>query len=136
MAGLSNTYESDALQYYFGGTLAVTRPTAWWISLHAGDPGESGSANAIAGGGAPRKQVTWATTTSGTSPTTKVSTSAQQWTGMPAVTSPGVTHIGIWSSELGTGAAYICTGVLTTPKVVTAGQTFDIAAGAITVTID
>lgn len=131
MPGFSNALEVDVLDYYFGGSSIAARPTAWWISIHTADPTDTGTLNQVTGNGSTRKQVTWATTTSGSNPTIKVSTSAQQWTAMPAAT---VTHIGIWTAS--TGGTYIGTGVLTTPKVVTSGQTFDIAAGAITVTVE
>jgi hypothetical protein len=133
MPGFSNALEVDVLQYYFGGTIS-SRPTAWWISLHTADPTDTGTVALVSGNGSSRRQATWATTTSGTAPTIKVSTNAQQWLNMPAVGAPGITHIGIWT--LSTGGVYIATGILTTPKVLTAGQTFDIAAGAITLTCE
>lgn len=129
MPGLSNAIEFDALKYYFStDTTLVTRPTVWWVSLHSGDPGDDGTLNLISG--PTRRQVTW----NAGSGNTKTSATAQQWTAMPAVGGSGVTFVGIWNAS--TSGTYLATGQLTTGQPVTAGQTFNIAAGAITLTIE
>ena len=46
MSGLSN-YAEDLLIKFLLTTSTATRPTAWYVELHDGDPGETGADNKI-----------------------------------------------------------------------------------------
>lgn len=79
---------------------AVTRPTAWWVALHTGDPGATGAANEVLVGTDAdyvRKSVTFADLSSGQNQ----NESAVAWT--VAATSAGytVTHASIWTAASG-----------------------------------
>jgi hypothetical protein len=65
-----------------------------YASLHNGNPGITG-ANEVAGGSYARQAVTL-----GTPSSSAVSNSAAlNFTGMPAVTTPGLTHVGLWDAS-------------------------------------
>lgn len=51
----------DSLTYYFTAGSPATRPVAWEVSLHTGDPGSDGSANEVADAGYAREPATFAT---------------------------------------------------------------------------
>jgi len=88
-----------------GGNLALaflltagtaTRPTAWHVALHTGDPGVAGTANELVVGTDPdyvRKSVTFATPASRQA----LSDAAVSWT---AGTTAGynITHVSIWDA--------------------------------------
>lgn len=96
-----------------------TQLTTPYVSLHTGDPGESG-ANEVTGGSYIRKAATFAAAAS------KASTTSGdlEWTNMPAVT---VTHVGIWDAE--SGGNFWWGGALTASKEVPVGANFTVAAG-------
>lgn len=102
-----------------------TPASALYISLHAGDPGETGT-NEVTGGSYIRKVATF--NSAATKATSNVA--AVTYTGMPATT---VTHVGIWSAD--TGGAFWWGGALSPSKSVGAGDTFQIAAGDLDVAL-
>jgi hypothetical protein len=53
----SNYLELAILDHVFGG-YAFTPPATVYVSLHTGNPGETGSANEVSGGAYERKSVT------------------------------------------------------------------------------
>lgn len=55
---LTNYAETQILRYLFSAS-PVTRPSAWWVALHNGDPGETGAANELPE--LQREQVTFGT---------------------------------------------------------------------------
>lgn len=104
-----------------------THPTATYVSLHTGDPGDNGANEVTAGGNAyARQSVTFA------SPSNKASsnTADLSWVNMPAVT---ITHIGIWT--LSSSGVFWWGGPLSTQKTTTAGDTFTILTGDLDVTL-
>ena len=48
MAGFANYAESELIKWLLSNQ-SITRPTAWYIQLHTGDPGEAGSSNLVTG---------------------------------------------------------------------------------------
>lgn len=100
-------------------------PSAVYVSLHTGDPGQTG-ANEVSGSGYSRKQVTFS------SPTNKTASNSAEveFTNMPGVT---VTHVGIWSAS--TSGDFWWGGSLTTAKALTTGDTLKIPVNDLTVTL-
>jgi hypothetical protein len=125
MMGISNYLENELLDHCLDNA-AFTSPTNVYISLHTGDPGETG-ANECTGGSYARQTGSFAAASSGTS----ASDAAFTFTSMPGCT---VTHIGIWDAS--SGGNFLFGGSLTASKVVGSGDTFEIASGDLTVTLD
>jgi hypothetical protein len=122
---ISNYYEDKILDHMLRGT-AFTPPTAVYVSLHSADPGETG-ANEISGGSYARKQVTFNAPSGGS----MTNSNLLRWDNMPAVT---VTHVALWDAA--TGGNCLWTGALTASVTVSAGASFEIAPGNLTVTLD
>ena len=125
---ISNTWENEILDHIFNNAAAPAVATPY-ISLHAGDPGETG-ANEVTGGSYARQSGAFGNAASG-----QVSNTATiDFTGMPAAT---VTHVGVWISSTATASTnFIWGGALTTGKVVGAGDTFRITSGNLDVSLD
>lgn len=125
---LSN-YLETALLDHIGGNTAYTQPTAWYVKLHTGDPGEAGTSNVASE--TTRKNVTdWNAASSGS----MTSNAAVSWTNYPATET--ITHLSIWDHVsagncLGSGAV--------SPSVSMVGpgsNTLTISSGSITWTLD
>jgi hypothetical protein len=102
-----------------------TPATALYVSLHIGDPGDAG-ANEVTGGSYARQPIAF-----GTVAAKGCSNSADiNFTLMPTAT---ITHIGIWSAS--TAGTFWWGGPLGANKTVGAGDTFKLAAAAVTVTL-
>lgn len=129
MAALGAHYKDFVLNWMLNNA-AVTRPTAWYISLHTADPGTSG-ANEVSGGSYARQKANaddtgFAPASGGTASTD----AAVSFTGMPAVGSPGVQYVGVWDHASSTDDVnFICGGPLAAAKIVNAGDTFTLASG-------
>jgi hypothetical protein len=97
-----------------------------FVQLHTGDPSEAGTSNVATE--TTRKSVTGAAAASGTF----TSVNDLTWASYPA--DETLTHISIWDAA----AAGNCwwTGALSSSKVVTTGDTFQILTGALTVSLD
>jgi hypothetical protein len=122
---ISDYYENKILDHMLRGT-AFTPPTAVYVSLHSADPGETG-ANEISGGGYARKQVTFNAPSGGS----MTNSNLLRWDNMPAVT---VTHVALWDAP--TAGNCLWTGALTASVTVSAGASFEIGPGNLTVTLD
>jgi len=122
---ISDYYENKILDHMLRGT-AFSPPTAVYVSLHSADPGETG-ANEISGGGYARKQVTFNAPSGGAMSNSNL----LRWDNMPAVT---VTHVALWDAP--TAGNCLWTGALTASVTVSAGASFEIAPGNLTVTLD
>lgn len=88
-----------ALAFMFT-TDAVTRPTAWWVGLHYGDPGADGTANEVTNvmdTSYVRKSITFAT------PSAKqtISTLQVSWTAGTVATPFDITHVSVFPAETG-----------------------------------
>jgi hypothetical protein len=50
MSAATDYLEGEWMKYAFTTTSTGTRPTAWYLALHTGDPGEAGTANEVTSG--------------------------------------------------------------------------------------
>jgi hypothetical protein len=124
---ISDFLENELLDHVFNNA-AYTSPTNTYISLHDGDPGETGANEISAGGNTyARQEASFAAASGGS-----VATDAQEeWTDMPDCESGGtneqLSHVGIWDTV--SAGNFLWGGALTTPKNINAGDTFRIASG-------
>ncbi len=121
---ISNFGENAILDAIFNNS--ALQEASRFVKLHIGDPGEAGTANAA--GETTRKSVTGAAAASGTF------TSVNDLTWTSVSTSETLSHISIWD-DLTAGNCY-WTGALSVAKAVVAGDTFTIATGSLTVSVD
>lgn len=121
---ISNYAELKLLDAVFNATaFSVATP---YVSLHTGDPGETGASEAT-GGSYIRKLGSFAAAAAGA-----VATDADlNFTGMPAAT---ITHVGIWDAE--SVGNFLWGGALAASKTTNAGDTFQILSGSLTVSLD
>ena len=122
----SNYLETATLNSFLTAAV-IARPTAWAVSLHTGDPGETGVSNEVAGGiGYSRQAITWNTPSAG------VLTNAVVAAFGPATSGWGtVSAIGIW--ETAPGANFLYLGSLDVFRVVASGESFELLAESIQV---
>ncbi len=100
-----------------------------YVSLHTGDPGDNG-ANEVTGGTYGRQSCAFDAADANHTHNTAV----LNFTLMPAIGNPTyVSYFGLWSAA--TNGTFRGGGELTTPKETNAGDTFQIAAGGITITL-
>jgi hypothetical protein len=121
---ISNYAELKILDAVFNNTsFAVSAP---YVSLHTADPGETGASEAT-GGSYARQLGSFAAAASGA-----VATDADiNFTVMPAAT---ITHVGVWDAS--SSGNFLWGGALTASKTTNAGDTFKIASGSLTVSLD
>lgn len=127
---ISNQWENEILDHIFNNATAPAVATPW-VSLHGGDPGETGANEITAGTHTyARQSGAFGNAAAGA----VANTAALSWTDMPADT---ITHVGIWSSSTATASSnFVWGGALTASKVVNAGDTFQIGIGDLDVTLD
>lgn len=111
-------------------TGSATRPTAWYVALYTAAPSDSGGGTEVSTGGYARKSVTFNAATSPGGTTSNAGNVT--WTASGANYGT-VTHVGIFDS-LTTGNL-LWWGPLTASKTVNDGDTFQIAAGSLTLTL-
>lgn len=121
---ISNYAENKLLDAIFNGTSYVEADR--YVQLHIGDPGETGAGNVAAE--TTRKSVTSAAASSGTF----TSVNDLQWTNVAGTET--ISHISIWDAS--TSGNCLWYGALTVSKAVNAGDTFTIATGSLTVSLD
>lgn len=127
MVAFSNYLENKILDHTLAG-VPFTPPPVHYTSLHTASPGEDGVTTAeVTGGGYKRALTQFAAASAGGAKTSNT----LAYPDMPAVT---VSHIGIWDAPVGGNMLFY--GALTTAVAVTAGGTFVINAGGLTVTLD
>lgn len=103
---------------------SYTGPAAVWVQLHVGAPGAAGTSNVASNN--TRKVITFGAASGGVS----TSSSDENWTSVP--TTETYTHFTLWDAS--TAGNFLGSGALTANPV-TAGDTFDLAIGAITDTL-
>jgi hypothetical protein len=109
----------------YARNVAYTQPAAFWVKLHLGDPGAAGTANAAAN--TSRQQATFAAASGGA-----VATSADlTWVSVSATET--YSHVSFWTAA--TAGTFLGSDDLAAAKSVTAGDTFTIAAGQLTIAI-
>lgn len=106
-------------------TGAATRPSAWHLQVHTGDPGEAGTANVLAGQA--RQSFTWAAPTGGVAANAAAINVTMTVGGT-------ISHISIYDAA--TGGNCLAKGALTSARAVTSGDTFTIPTGQLTLALD
>lgn len=99
MSGLTN-FGEDLLVTWMFTTSAATRPTAWFVALHTGDPGETGADDEVVVGTDAdyvRKAITFDDPVSGSGQC--LSDAAVSWTVDTGSAGYTVTHASIWDAE-------------------------------------
>lgn len=121
---ISNYLENELLDAVFSaGAFSVT--TAY-ISLHTGDPGETGASEAT-GGSYARQSAAFDAAASGAT----ANSGTISFTDMPAAT---ITHVGVWDAV--SAGNFLWGGALTASKTTNSGDTFQIPTGDLDVTLD
>jgi hypothetical protein len=121
---ISNYLENAILDKVFRAT-NVTVTTAY-VSLHTADPGETGASEAT-GGSYARQSVAFDAAASGAT----ANTAAINFTLMPAAT---LTHIGVWDAS--TAGNFLWGGAASASRTTASGDTYQIPAGDLDITID
>lgn len=121
---ISNYLENKILDKVFRAT-DFTVTTAY-VSLHTADPGETGASEAT-GGSYARQSAAFDVAASGAT----ANSGAINFTSMPATT---ITHIGVWDAS--SAGNFLWGGSATASKTTQAGDTYQIAAGDLDVTLD
>lgn len=101
-----------------------TGSTYSWVKLHIGDPGGAGTSNVATE--TTRKQATWASASSAS----KATSADLVWTGVAG--SEDFTHFSLWTAS--TAGSFGGSGVITA-NAVTAGDTFTIPSGSLTLSL-
>jgi hypothetical protein len=119
--------EAFALDYLFDAA-AVTRPTAWYVALHAGANGGAGANNEIIANGYARQAVVF------TRALNVVSNNAILSFGPDTTVGWGsVTDITIWDAL--TAGRCLAQGTASAAVIYAIGDTATIAVGALTITL-
>jgi hypothetical protein len=128
---LSNNAENLALKWLMTDT-AVTRPTAWYVSLHTDNPGETGANEVLVAADADyvRKSTTFTDATSGSCS----NESATTWTVDSASAGYTIRYVGIWDAS--TSGNFLGGGELYSSHTVSANSVVSFAIGDLTVSID
>ena len=122
--------ENAAVDWAFGGS-TPTRPSARWVSLHTGDPGDTGAneQNGTNDLGYARKSATFGAASGGVAS----NSSAPSWTSSDTGDWTQSTHFGVWDAE--TGGNFLGGGALTTARTLGPGDSATFAAASLTVTL-
>lgn len=108
-----------------GRNAAWTQPAAFWVKLHLADPGSAGTTSPAVN--TSRQQATFSAASAGS-----MTTSADlTWTAVS--TSETYSHVSFWDAS--TAGTFLGSDDLATPRAVTAGDTFVISAGSLTVAV-
>ena len=119
-------YLETALMDAVANSIAYDNNGGMFVKLHIGDPGEAGTSNAA--GETTRKQLTNAASSGG------VFTSVNDLVWTNVSTTETISYISVWDASSAGNCLF--TGALTASKAVTAGDTFTIATGSLTLTFD
>ena len=135
MTVLSDFSEELLLEYLFTTIAAADRPTAWFISLHDGDPGDTG-ANELTSGedsgytGPIRYEIDFTKAANNTVDNDALITYT------PTDGTNIITHVGIWTSATVGSGTYLCGGALDAPRTITSAAPFTIAAGDLVIALN
>lgn len=132
MSALSN-YAENLLLAWLLTAGAATRPTAWYVALHTGDPGEDGTANEVTTGTDAdyvRQAVTFDTPSGGQA----LSSNAPSWTVATGSSGYTVTHASVWTAS--TSGSCLLKGQLLAARALVADDVFTFDTGEIVATLD
>jgi hypothetical protein len=130
MMGNFTNFGKDLVASWLFDTAAVTRPTAWFVALHTGDPGATGASNEVlvaTDADYIRKAVTFAAVSAGTGQC--LSDGAVSWTVNGASAGYTVTWASIWDAA--TVGNCIIKGQLPVARVLAAGGVLTFAIGEV-----
>jgi hypothetical protein len=123
-SSIANYFETTILKALKNESVKVEKV---FVKLHTGDPGEDGTANAA--GEATRKEVpSWGTPTSGV----LKSAAAVEWTNVS--TSETYKYVSLWDASTAGNCLWVIQ--LEAEKAVSAGDSFKLAAEALSVSLD
>ena len=121
----TSDYAENKIAEHMTGKTTWTKPTNTYVKLHTGDPGEAGTSNAASED--TRKVASWGTASGGA-----IATNADlEWTSVAGTET--YSHVSIWDAA--TSGNCIASGAMSASKAVTAGDTFTIPSGDLTVTV-
>ena len=136
MSAATDFAEALALNFLLN-TETATRPTDWYIALHTGDPGEAGTANEVSNSysyartavtfDAASQPSTGLTFCDNTSTVTFPTASGGNW--------GTITHISIVDDNSYGSGNHLFKGALAASKVCQDGDTFQIQAGQLTISL-
>lgn len=120
-----STFAGNLVLDWLLSTATATRPTAWYLSLHTGDPGLTGANELVVGTDADyvRKAITFAAAAT----KQKATNASVTWTADAAATTYIVTHVGIWDAL--TAGNFLSYGELAIPETIAASGSFNLSAG-------
>ena len=124
---LTNTFETRVLEWLLT-TGSPTRPTAWYLGLFTGAPGEAGGGDEVSNGSYVREAVVF--TVSGD---TATNNAAVEW---PVATANWgtITHVAIFDAL--TSGNMIAYAALSNSKTINTGDVIRIPASDLDVTLD
>lgn len=125
---LSNYSEDNLLNWWLrNSTVGFTPPTAWWLSLHTADPGETGTASPLAS--CPRFQVTFSAAASATADNDATASVVSSATGT-------ITFAGLWDGSATLTANHLWSGAVSpTFTVANVGDTVTLASDALSISL-
>lgn len=127
MAALSDWAENALADWLLGGA-SPTRPTTRYVALFTSATSDAGGGTEVSGGSYARTAATFGAASGGAasnSGTVTFPTATASW--------GTVTHVAIYDAS--TGGNMLAHGALTASKTVDSGDTFSIAAGALSLTL-
>lgn len=116
---------ANALLDALGNATNYTAPTEFWVKLHTGDPGSAGTANAAAN--TTRQQASFSAASGGAMTTN----AALEW--LTVSDTETYSHASFWSAS--TGGTFLGSDNLASPRPMTAGNDFRIAAGNLDISL-
>jgi hypothetical protein len=122
--GLASATAAAILDAYCR-SVAWTEPAELWVKLHTADPGASGATAAASN--TTRQEGTFSAASGGTITTSAACT----WTSVSATET--YSHVSFWDAS--TAGNFIGSDALETPRGVTAGDTFEIPAGDLDISL-
>ena len=129
----ANYLENALLDHLFGRT-TYTAPATLYISLHTGDPGETGANNEVTGNNYSRAAVTNSTGNFGSASGGSKTNAAEIQFAVPSGSWGTVTHFAIWDAASAGNCLYY--GALTSAMAMGLNNDIKIAIGALTISED
>lgn len=133
MSAFGNYTELRTLDFWFkANSLSTPPPSDVYVSLHTGDPGDTGANEATTGGYARVVQTFAAASTDGGSGVTSISSNADITLGT-FTGAATFTYMGIWDGV--SGGTFLAGGALSTSRTVANGDQIKFSSGNITVSL-
>lgn len=126
MSAASDYTENLALTWLLT-TSSATRPTAWYLGLFTSATSDAGGGTEVSGGSYARQSVafTVSTSTASNSATITFPTASASW--------GTITHVAVYDAS--TSGNQLFHGAVTTSKTIDSGDTFQVTAGNLTITL-